>query len=224
MRRAAFHPEKSNRLKYITGCKTGLAMMVVASVASVALAVDPGGEQAALPDQARMAAQDICPVTGNQLGTHGTPVKVKIDHETVFLCCKDCTSGQIKPKHWATIQAKFAKARAQGICPVTGNQLGTHGTPVKVNIGRETIFLCCKGCTSGEIKPEHWTTIHANFVNAQATCPVMGNELPDNAKWTIVDGRIIYVCCPPCIQKIEDDPGTYLAKLDALYRKSVSAK
>ncbi|MFW6171230.1 MAG: hypothetical protein ACODAD_12125 [Planctomycetota bacterium] len=198
--------------------------MVVASVAGMALAADPGGEQAALPDQARMAAQDICPVTGNQLGSHGTPVKVKIDQETVFLCCKDCTSGQINPKHWATIHANFAKTRAQAICPVTGNQLGSHGTPVKVKIGRETLFLCCKGCRSGQTNPEHWTAIHANFAKTQATCPVMGHELPANAKWTIVDGQVIYVCCPPCIRKVEADPETYLGKLAALYRKSVSAK
>jgi len=112
----------------------------------------------------------------------------------------------------------------QGVCPVTGNQLGSHGQPVKVKVGEEAIYLCCAGCASGKIKPEHWATIHANFAKAQGICPVMGNALPQGAKWTIVQGRIIYVCCPPCLKKIADDPATYVGKVDALYRKSLHKK
>lgn len=112
----------------------------------------------------------------------------------------------------------------QGICPVSGQKLGAHGKPIEVKIGKEQLFLCCKGCTSGKVKPEHWATIHANFAKAQGICPVMKNELPKNAKWTVVEGRIVYVCCPPCIKKIEADPKTYLKKVDELYLASLKAK
>ena len=94
------------------------------------------------------------------------------------------------------------------------------GTPLKVKIGKEELFLCCKGCTKGQVSREHWASVHANLAEAQGKCPVMGHDLPKNPKWTIVEGQIVYVCCPPCTKKIEADPKTYLAKLDKLYAAS----
>jgi hypothetical protein len=38
-------------------------------------------------------------------------------------------------------------AEAQGYCPVMrDNPLGVMGTPVKVMVGNEPVFLCCAGC------------------------------------------------------------------------------
>jgi len=34
----------------------------------------------------------------------------------------------------------------QKICPVTGAKLGSMGEPVKVQVGAQTVFLCCEGC------------------------------------------------------------------------------
>ena len=48
----------------------------------------------------------------------------------------------------------------------------------------------------------------------------MEKPLPKSSKWTIVNGQIVYICCPPCAKKIQADPKTYLTKLDALYAKS----
>ena len=112
----------------------------------------------------------------------------------------------------------------QGICPVSGQKLGSHGDPVAVKIGEQTMFLCCTGCASGKVKPEHWSKIHANFAKAQGICPVMKHDLPHNAKWTIVQGRIIYVCCPPCIKKIEAEPEIHLQKVDELYLASLKGQ
>lgn len=129
--------------------------------------------------------------------------------------------GDEKAKQPTSQEIRMA---VQEICPVSGEKLGSHGDPIEVKIGKEQVFLCCKGCTSGKVKPEHWAKIHANFAKAQGICPVMKNELPKNAKWTIVEGRIVYVCCPPCIKKIEADPKTYLKKVDELYLASLKAK
>ena len=111
----------------------------------------------------------------------------------------------------------------QGICPVSGQKQGEHGDPVEVKIGKERVFLCCKSCATGKVKPEHWATIHANFAKAQRICPVMKKELPKGAKWTIVEGRIVYVCCPPCIEKIEAEPKAYLKTVDEQYLASLKA-
>lgn len=34
----------------------------------------------------------------------------------------------------------------QKVCPVTGNPLGSHGTPVKLRVGGQPLYLCCRGC------------------------------------------------------------------------------
>ena len=115
-------------------------------------------------------------------------------------------------------------AAVQDICPVTGQKLGTHGEPIKVKIGKEEIFLCCRGCLKKQVDRKHWATIHANFAKAQGICPIMKKELPKQPKWTVVDGQIVYVCCPPCTQKIEADSETYLKKIDELYTASLRAK
>lgn len=39
-----------------------------------------------------------------------------------------------------------AKAIAQRICPVTGDELGGMGTPYKVKVQGREVFLCCEGC------------------------------------------------------------------------------
>ena len=112
----------------------------------------------------------------------------------------------------------------QEICPVSGGKLGSMGAPIKVKVGKETIFLCCKGCMKQKLNPEHWATIHTNFAKAQRICPVMKHDLPKSPKWTIVEGQIVYVCCPPCTKKIAADPQKYLRSLDELYAASLDAK
>lgn len=114
----------------------------------------------------------------------------------------------------------------QQICPVSGQRLGEHGAPIKVTVGdqKEEVFLCCQGCLEQKIDPTHWATIHANFAAAQRICPIMKKPLPQNPKWTIVGGQIVYVCCPPCTKKIAADPRNYLNQVDALYAASLRAQ
>lgn len=112
----------------------------------------------------------------------------------------------------------------QGICPISGQKLGEHGEPIKVKVGEETVFLCCQGCLKSKVDPQHWATIHANFAQAQRICPVMKKELPQNSQWTIVEGQIVYVCCPPCTKKIAADAATYLKQVDELYLASLRAR
>jgi hypothetical protein len=41
-------------------------------------------------DKAGIERQQVCPVTGEKLGSMGDPVKVYIDGQPVYLCCKGC--------------------------------------------------------------------------------------------------------------------------------------
>jgi hypothetical protein len=112
----------------------------------------------------------------------------------------------------------------QEICPVSGEKLGEHAPPIKVKVGEETVFVCCEGCLKGKIDAQHWATIHANFARAQGICPVMKKPLPAKPKWTIVEGQIVFVCCPPCGGKITADPETYLRQIDEQYTASLETR
>jgi len=116
------------------------------------------------------------------------------------------------------------RAAIQDICPVSGGKLGSMGQPIKVQVGKETVFLCCKGCLKQKINPEHWATIHANVARAQRICPVMKHDLPKSPKWTIIEGQIVYVCCPPCTKKLAAEPQKYLRAIDELYIAALDAK
>ena len=105
------------------------------------------------------------------------------------------------------------RAAVQAICPVSGLQLGDHGPPIKAKISGQEIFLCCDSCMQGKVKKEHWAKIHQNFAKAQGKCVVMDNPLPKKPKWVVVDGELLYVCCPPCIDKIKTSPAEYVQKL-----------
>ena len=134
-------------------------------------------------------------------------------------------SGAETPKEMQ-VRRDQLRIAVQEICPVSGEKLGSMGEPVKITVGeaKEEVFLCCKGCLKGKINPEHWATVHANIARAQGKCPIMKNELPEGAKWTVVKGEIIYVCCPPCIKKIAANPDENLTQVDAYYTAYLKAK
>jgi hypothetical protein len=55
-----------------------------------------------------------------------------------------------KPKPQVTLaaleQSDQAGIARQKVCPVTGAALGSMGGPVKVLVGGQPVYLCCKGC------------------------------------------------------------------------------
>ncbi len=42
--------------------------------------------------------------------------------------------------------ADRALAEKQAVCPVTGEPLGSMGTPIKLTVAGQTVFICCAGC------------------------------------------------------------------------------
>lgn len=244
-------------------------------------------------DELQIAVQKICPVSGEELGSMGDPVKVQVGSQVAFLCCKACQGDKIDPKHWSKIQARLAKAQgtcpimgkpvdakmestvvkgqkvfvccppciekiesdpasvltkvrsayksfvieerqarsdqlhasAQKICPVSGELLGSKGDPIKVKVGKnEHAFLCCQDCTGKKLSAEHWKTIQSNLANAQGICPVMEKPVDASKPFAIANGRKIFVCCPPCIEKIEKDPEVFVMTLDQQIARPESSR
>lgn len=108
---------------------------------------------------------------------------------------------------------------AQKICPVSGEPLGSMGAPLRAKAGERTVFLCCKGCLGKTFDAGHWKQAQKNMAGAQAVCPIMDHELPENAESVVVEGRTIFVCCKPCIKKIQKDPAATFAIVDAQLKK-----
>lgn len=132
-------------------------------------------------DRVTAEAQGYCPVmTDNKLGTMGAPIKVMVKDQPVFLCCAGCRRKaladpdktlavvkELKAKVVAAIvETNLAKlssedrqqAEAQGCCPVMAdNQLGVMGTPIKIMVNDEPVFLCCAGCRTKALANPHQT-------------------------------------------------------------------
>lgn len=72
----------------------------------------PGDPELSTEDKAAAEKQGICPVTGEKLFGHGTPVKVTVKDRTVFLCCQPCDEALQKDpdKYLAKLDAKPAES------------------------------------------------------------------------------------------------------------------
>jgi hypothetical protein len=106
-------------------------------------------------DQKAIAAQKVCKVSGEDLGSMGMPIKATRDDHSTFLCCPACEEKlQADPEKYLVAAISTSKATkadqraidAQKTCPVSGEDLGSMGTPIKVTRGDRTIFLCCPAC------------------------------------------------------------------------------
>ena len=117
-------------------------------------------------------------------------------------------------------EAEKLHIAVQKICPVSGQKLGAMGDPIQVKFGEQIAFLCCKGCQGKDANAEHWKTIQSNLAAAQGTCPIMGKPVTGESKSTVVNGHRVFVCCPPCIDKIKARPELYIEQLNALYAAS----
>lgn len=181
--------------------------------------------------QARIAiAQRTCPIMDKPVDA--TMKSTVVNGRKIFVCCPPCiekiqadVEGSLKKVNANYVSFVVAERQAtsdklhiaaQGICPVSGKRLGSMGEPIKVKVGKqEHAFLCCKGCQGKQINAEHWKTIQTNLAKAQGVCPVMGKPVDATMKFAVVNGRKIFVCCPPCIEKINSDAAGYVAKLDS---------
>jgi YHS domain-containing protein len=56
----------------------------------------PGLKDLSPEDLAAAKKQEVCPVTGEKLGSMGKPYKVTVKGQTVFLCCDGCEEAITK--------------------------------------------------------------------------------------------------------------------------------
>jgi hypothetical protein len=115
-------------------------------------------------DRNLVEAQRYCPIqTEMRLGSMGPPVKLEVSGKPVFLCCAACREDALAdPKATLASAEKLKKVTAalgklkpadraiaekQRLCPMMeDSRLGSMGTPVRIEIKGQPVFLCCEGC------------------------------------------------------------------------------
>jgi hypothetical protein len=111
--------------------------------------------KATTADQQAIAVQKVCKISGEDLGAMGTPIKATRGDRSTFLCCPACKEKlQADPDKYLVAEISTSKATkadqraidSQKTCPVSGEGLGSMGTPIKITRGDRSIFLCCPAC------------------------------------------------------------------------------
>ena len=243
-----------------------------ASGDDAAAKIEENLSQLTADDRQLALAQRYCPIMPDVLlGEMGAPVKVDLDGHAVIVCCKGCAK-QAKADPAATLNALSAiqdrvaaaveieaslaamepqdrdAAKAQGFCPVmTESALGSMGPPVKVDVGGEAVFVCCKGCgkkaqanaektlaTVATLKKQvaQAQEVEASFAalapadrgpaRAQGFCAVMTDN-PLGSMGAPVKVKLgdkdVYLCCAGCRRKAIANPERTLAAVAELQRK-----
>jgi len=60
------------------------------------------------------------------------------------------SAGPSSPSAAAVAQTPYG---GQKTCPVTGEDLGSMGTPIPVTVKGQTIYVCCQGC-AGKVRKD----------------------------------------------------------------------
>ena len=108
--------------------------------------------KATAEDKMLIAAQAVCPVTGDDLNAMGTPLKVTRGDDSAFLCCQGCVQEvEADPEKFfdetltytRPAESDAAAIAAQKTCPISGEPLDAMGSPIKASLGDRSVFLCC---------------------------------------------------------------------------------
>ncbi len=204
------------------GCEAGLLHNPDKYIATLEKAATDDAEEAIKINEAMAGlsnedrelaeAQKFCPVANYALGSMGTPLKVDVDGQPVFICCNGCRDSLLKdPRKYLDILANGPQAtdtesnelpqiqpldddlpvmvlpqmtahesaiggqnddkeeeiaaaiaslsivdqelvRRQKLCPVADFPLGGMGTPIKVDVNGQPVFICCEGCRGALLK------------------------------------------------------------------------
>lgn len=166
---------------------TLLGGLVFAAFAQHADHQDKSGKQA--PAEGKFLAKgdgvESCPVSGEKLESKN--VKADFYGRTVYFCCEDClATAKKQPELYIKKTEAEQKEAVKGIA-AKENHHGDHHA--KEGNKAEAKFLG-KG-------------------DGVTTCPVTGEPINKEVKAEI-DGRIVYACCPGCLDTVKKNPELYL--------------
>jgi len=172
-------------------------------------------------DRSLAERQRVCPVTMFPLGSMGTPPKVEIDGQIVFLCCEGCREALLEEpeKYLAILAERAASGGDQTETPQM--ELPPIGEMELASPSSAEPSVAAPQADSSEA-----SEISANLstlspedrqvAEQQRVCPVAGTVLGSMGVpvKVVVHGRTVFICCEGCRASLLAEPAKYLAKLD----------
>jgi membrane fusion protein, copper/silver efflux system len=159
------------------------------------------------PEDKKLAqAQRFCPIRNDPLGSMGVPVKLTLDGQWVFICCKGCIAeAQADPdKTLARIEEFKKKGSAPAAAPTA--------PPPTPKLSPEDL---------AEIRTnlDKLPPTEKNAAEDQRLCPIQGKVLGSMGVPIKVDlgrDRSMFVCCKACVAKAQKNPEETLNKMDRM--------
>jgi membrane fusion protein, copper/silver efflux system len=161
-------------------------------------------------DRRLVEDQRYCPVLGTRLGSMGLPVKLLLQEQLVFLCCKACVrEAQGNPQ---TTLAKVTERKAKSATPaVEGTTAAGAANPPA---GWDAKLEARVKANLAKLSPED-----RKLAEAQEYCPntddnrlgSMGPPLK-----VLVKGQPVFICCKACLDAVQQNPDQTLAKVEQL--------
>jgi Cu(I)/Ag(I) efflux system membrane fusion protein len=169
--------------------------------------------QLSAEDRALAAQQKFCPVlTDNRLGVMGTPVKVMVGGQPVFLCCIGCKEkALVDPK--ATL-ATVERLKAGQPAAATSMDKAASSRSEQEQKESEIQTALAK------LSPED-----RSLAEAQRYCPVLTkNRLGSMGPPVkiMVDDQPVFLCCAACKTKALADPKATLDRVAQLKRAAAN--
>lgn len=171
-----------------------------------------------------------CVVTGDALDAMGGAIDHVHEGRHIQFCCDSCKEEFIaNPEKWIeTIDRKILEQQIARYplqnCMVSGEKLGSMGSPVDIVVANRLVRLCCPNCekTVRANPGKYIEQLDAAAIEAQRadypsdTCIVSGEKLGSQGKIKeiVYAGRLVRLCCPSCAKQFNANPRGYLKKLD----------
>ena len=159
-----------------------------------------------LPPADRILAekQTFCPVLeGSRLGSMGKPIKLMLNGQPVFVCCKSCVKqAEAEP---AKLLQRVEEMRTKRAAVVDLD------AKVKERIRKSLAELPASDRALAE---------------AQRLCPVTDQALGSMGKPVklTIKGQTVFVCCPECDQQALEMPDETLRKLEEFKKRATPKK
>lgn len=161
-------------------------------------------------DRKLVETQQFCPVLpDNRLGSMGTPVKVMLDGQPVFVCCSGCTKSALANP--AATLKKVESRQHDHAAPT--ETLGDSAAEAESQESEITVALASL--------PERDQTV----ATAQRYCAVLNkNRLGSMGApvKVVVQGQPVFLCCEGCKTKALANPRATLARAKELTNAKVS--
>ena len=155
------------------------------------------------PDRKLAEAQKICPIQGTRLGTMGTPVKLLLNGQPVFLCCKGCEDGE----DGARKNPEKTLRRVEELKQAKGKP------PTAASSSKETRVKAALAKLSDEDR---------NLAAAQKYCAIEQGNLLGSMGTPVkimVQGKPVFLCCAGCEEEAKSHPDQTLATVEKLKAK-----